>query len=504
MDGRGWNPVRTRIRGRAKSAELIAFVLALEERDRQDESERRRIDREVRREAKGATGLALLRAWLERAPGPSLGRRLDRVARLLGTLRWLLVTVGFFLGWAATAALLSIEVHEGRINVVLFLALLVGLPLGLLVLSGVGWVVSLRSGRSRGGRPSIGDWLRNAGFGRLVMKVSPPGLRSDLEVLFGRWKAHGNLHGRVQRDQLLVWSQILGLGFGVGSLAATLVFVVFTDLAFGWSTTLDVDPALVHHALAFMARPWGWLWPDASPSLELVESTRFFRVASADAIRFVDPILYGGWWPFLVMAIGFYSILPRLLFLAVLDRALSREVTRTIARTPGVERLLDRLETPVVESRADRAEGRTGRAEGGLVPEVDVQQWLADCEGASVSLVRWSEAASEERIRAIPGFRDQTIHEAGGRRSLEDDGAVVLGAADRGQAVAVMVRAWEPPLLDLLDFLSNLRMALGRDPSICVVLFDGDEEKRAAWRRKLSGLGDPRLRVARMGPTGDG
>ncbi|HEB89381.1 MAG TPA: DUF2868 domain-containing protein, partial [Deltaproteobacteria bacterium] len=238
-DGRGWNPVRTRIRGRAKPEELVALVLTLEERDRQDGSEWRRIDQEVRRQAMGATGLSLLRAWLERAPGAALRRRVERVATALAILRWLLAAVGFLLGWAAAAALLSIEVHEGRINIVLFLALLVWLPLALVVVGVAGWILSLRSGRSAA-HPSITDWLRSRGFGRLVMRFAPPTVRSDLNVLFGRWKTHGNLYGRVQRAQLLVWSQILGLGFGFGSLVATLVFVVFTDLAFGWSTTLDV------------------------------------------------------------------------------------------------------------------------------------------------------------------------------------------------------------------------------------------------------------------------
>ena len=451
----------------------------------------------------GATGLSLLRAWLERAPGAALRRRVERVATALAILRWLLAAVGFLLGWAAAAALLSIEVHEGRINIVLFLALLVWLPLALVVVGVAGWILSLRSGRSAA-HPSITDWLRSRGFGRLVMRFAPPTVRSDLNVLFGRWKTHGNLYGRVQRAQLLVWSQILGLGFGFGSLVATLVFVVFTDLAFGWSTTLDVDPARIHRALEAMARPWAWLWPEADPSLELVESTRFFRVASADAIHFVDPILYGGWWPFLVMAIVFYAILPRLLFLIGLDRVLSREGARAIARTPGVDRLLDRLETPIVESRAEEAEGRTGRVEAGLVPEVDPRAWLAGQGDEAVCIVRWADAASDECIRAALGLREQPIHEAGGRRSLEDDAAIILAAAERGPAVAIMVRAWEPPLLDLLDFLSNLRLALGREASICVVLFEGDEEKAHAWRRKLSGLGDPGLCVARTESTGGG
>ena len=475
----------------------MALVLALDERNGLSESERRRLDREIGSQLPEVTGFGLLRAWLAKAPGPALRGRIERVASSLRMLRWLLVSGGFFLGWLAAAALLSIEAHDGRINVVLCLALLVLVPLGMLVLAGLGWILSLRPVRSGSGT-SLGDWMRSAGLGRLVMRLVSPGVRSDLEVLLGRFSAQGRLYGRVQRGQLLVWSQILGLGFGLGSLAATLLFVVFTDLAFGWSTTLDVDAVAVHRALEFVARPWARLWPDASPSLDLVEATRFFRVESGNHVHFVDPIVFGGWWPFLVMAIGIYSVLPRLVALIGLDYWLSRELRRAMLLTPGVDRLFDRLETPIVESRAEEAEGETGRVETGLVPLVDGRRWLAEQGEPMVSVVRWAESASDSAIAEAMGIGDGSVREAGGRRSLEDDAAVIAESAASRRPVGVCVRAYEPPLLDLLDFLSSLRRALGSDLPICVFLFDGDDEQSDSWRRKLVTLGDPRLCVARM------
>ena len=47
------------------------------------------------------------------------------------------------------------------------------------------------------------------------------------------------------------------------------------------STTLRVDATTAHRVTATLALPWAWFWPDAVPSLELIERTRFFRIAPA-------------------------------------------------------------------------------------------------------------------------------------------------------------------------------------------------------------------------------
>src|SRR5690606_41422347 len=93
---------------------------------------------------------------------------------------------------------------------------------------------------------------------------------------------HQRVYAGVQKWALLRWSQTFALWFQLTALAVSLVLVVFTDLAFGWSTTLTTgDPLLdarrVHRATAVVAAPWRWFIPDAQPSLELIEVFRYFR-----------------------------------------------------------------------------------------------------------------------------------------------------------------------------------------------------------------------------------
>jgi hypothetical protein len=522
-------------RGRARPSELIALVLALEERDQQEERDRRRLDREIGARyadapdaATGpgaqAPGLPLLRFWLDHAPSLELQARIRRVRSSLSLLRWLLLGIGLFLGWAAASALLQFEVHEGRINIVLCLGLLVLLPLGMLVLAGLGALWSLRP--SNGGAGLSGGWRRFA-LARALMGLLPGSVRRDVEVLLGRMTAHSRLYARVQRAQLFVWSQAVGLAFSAGALSATLAFVVFTDLAFGWSTTLDVEPAQIHRLTSLLSAPWASFWPDASPSLELVESTRHFRVSAGPGaaagpeaegahIHFVDPILYGGWWPFLVAALVFYGLLPRLLVLGVGSRWLSREVRRAIALTPGVDRLIERLTTPIIETQATDPEAQIGRPEAGLVPLVEAADWIRERGGEAPIVVRWAEASTDEALVGLLGTAHLRVRDAGGRRTLAEDAALVAACgADPGSAgtgsigagasaqggVALCVRAYEPPVLEVLDFLADLRRAIGPERGLCVLLLEGTPADHDAWRHKLIELGDPGLCVAPLAPA---
>ena len=73
------------------------------------------------------------------------------------------------------------------------------------------------------------------------------------------------------------------------------------------------------------------------------------------------------------------------------------------------------------------------------------------------------------------------------------------------------MRAYEPPVLDVLDFLTDLRSAVGAGRAIAVFLLDGSSADHDAWRRKLTALGDARLVCAEVrspspgrGPGGSG
>lgn len=497
-----------RLRGSARLDELVGVLLTLEERGNLAPREQHRLDREIGSASSSLSGLERIRDWLARAPSESLGTRLRRFRSGLTGLSGLLLAVGVFLGWAAAGALLSIEVHAGRINIVLAFGLLVVLPFLAWLLSMLAWAASRILGRNAGW-PSLGAFVRRISVGRLALRMLPASIRQDIELVMGRMTAHGRLYGGVERGQLLVWSHVVGLGFVLGALVATFAFVVFTDLAFGWSSTLEIGADSVHRMARGLAAPWSAFWPEAVPSLELVEATRYFRAASADHIHVVDPIVYGGWWPFLVMSIAVYGLLPRLTGLLALRWTHAREIGRSIGLTPGVDRLLARLDHPFVAGQAAEAETEVGQLGADLVPEVEWVRWCADWhrQGAAVAAIRWAEilddAAVAQAVSRDPaqGGADAAqvprIFDAGGRRSLAEDAEAIDGVVAGGAHALLFVRGYEPPVLELLDFIGDWRRRAGDGARLCVVLVGADAGDVDTWRRKLIGLGDPGVVVAR-------
>jgi hypothetical protein len=104
-------------------------------------------------------------------------------------------------------------------------------------------------------------------------------------------------------------------------------------------------------------------------------------------------------------------------------------------------------------------------------------------------------------------FGHQEVRAAGGAAPVEDDRKLVDEAATKlrsGSGIVVVVKAWEPPLMELVDFLKQLRAAAPNRAPILIVpagvdsgtrITDGTTEQVEIWRRKIAGLGDPWLQV---------
>ena len=93
---------------------------------------------------------------------------------------------------------------------------------------------------------------------------------------------------------------------------------------------------------------------------------------------------------------------------------------------------------------------------------------------------------------------------AGGRQTTKQDQELVLGLCQqKPEGVGILVKAWEPPMLDFLDFVSSIRQQCGRKIPILVLLW-GEQDgitvpDRETWHQTLAGLADPDLHVESIG-----
>lgn len=496
-------------------ADVAVLAVALE-RDAQLPGEERR-SRNQRSsaivEAVGGDRLHKALAWLDDvcAEDSELQTLRVRVRHALGWVGILMSALGLLFGWVAAIGALYYD-GSGRINVLAVLAVFVFLP-GLMLIP-FGWAAlpSRWLAWVPGGN-ATGAFFRSVSPGRLgglALRWFPEESRRAWQRATGRVGAHRELYAGVQKWALLRWSQMFAIGFQVAAVTVAFWLVTFSDLAFGWSTTLTSgDPAedarCLHLGTSALAAPWSWALEAAEPSRELVRESRYFRAVVTDMTPGKAAFL-GGWWPFIILAMLFYGLLPRLMTLTISQRALNASVRGALLATPGLSVLLIRLRRAGVET----ASPETERWEApGASLQGDPAGVTALPEGPFGSVINWASLPIEGSVLAAFFGTERILH-AGGGSTLAHDKEVARGVAmSRGESdsVAIVVKAWEPPLLEFVDFVHALRSALGRGPEIVVVplSLDSTATPQAAlpaqvgiWRDKLEQAGDPWLRVVEL------
>lgn len=504
-----------RFRSQPTPADLVALARALEldeartrdERDMRDRHLVENLPADLERRA------SLPLAWLdaECAGNQALADRREGAQQAMV---WAGVALGAAGGLSGTAVALGAFFYDGggRVNVVSLLGLLVVVP-GLLLLP---FLFALLPPRWLGwlpGAAAVSALVRALSPGRLgflLLKRMPASWREAVEVFTADIAAGQQLRGRLRKWLVMRWTQTYALAFQVAALATALALVAFTDLIFGWSTTLASgdpirDANRMHGVVAAISAPWAWVFDEAVPSPALIAQSRYYR-SVADAITTAEATLLGGWWTFVVMAMFTYGLLPRLIALGVARSGLRAAVRAAFVATPGVGMLVRRLHAARVQTSA---ESREACANGEAASGAPVAQAHPPRKagGAPALILNWAEVPwgaqhPSSALGQVPVFP------AGGAASLESDREVIARLRrlelPADAEVVVLVRAWEPPLLELADFLREARRALGRERLI-VVQPVGEEGSAPGpaqvdmWRRSLQRVGDPWLRVALPG-----
>ncbi len=344
----------------------------------------------------------LLAQWLE-AHGPPGRPPLEHLPLLLAL-------AGFALGASLMAGLLEIQPLQ-RINIWWWLLFAVALPL-------LAWLIGL--------------WLGLRG----------PEQRLGWSLLIARlpdaWRAALNRPLLALTFQTLL--QHFSLWFALGLLACFGAYLLLTDLAFGWASTLDIGATGVHRLVQALAWPWHALWPAAVPDLSLVEHSRFRHERPLGDL----PGLSGQWWRFLLMCLLVYVLLPRILAYLWLRLRLARAQARLFRQDPCLAGWWQRLHLPLAERRSEpvrqaspESETTTGETEHALPPIDHLLCW-------NQWQPRWLEAARARLPRPL---------------AKQDCTPAEQWPAQRGAAVLLLCQAWEPPTGELADFCERMQEA---------------------------------------------
>jgi Protein of unknown function (DUF2868) len=451
---------------------------------------RRQRDREIGRELPSGDRAKRVRLWwrrVERGAVAPVG------AHLQSARRWLsLVALGVGLLGGGAIALVAFR-YDGTypVNVVRLLGLLVVPQTVMLILT-----LCLVPGRIPGLRfvqdalVTINPGAVIAGVYRHFAKSSP-----GAPKLFAWASARSTTTRRFAKWQMLHWSQIAAVAFNLAVIGTAAALIAFTDLAFGWSTTLPVGSDDVTRFVTAVARPWAALLPSAVPDAELVERSQFFRLEGGNSFDSDASRVLAGWWSFTLLTVVVYGLIPRIVLLLVAAWRVRAAARTLLLEDPHVTALLDRLDAPDVETRGIVGASDPAPRPGPLAPTGAV------VHGAANGVI-WSHGISADAARELArrqlGLELGVLIEAGDGPSLESERTALKAIAKGARAIIVFTPAWEPPLLEFADFLSELRSRVGASVSIVVVpVGEGAAPvtsiERDTWARAVARVGDPRI-----------
>jgi len=425
------------------------------------------------------------------------------VATALRGVRAALAIAGVVLGWGAATALLR---YDGRqpVNVWDFLLVFVGVQLLLLALLLSSFFLPLAAigapiaGLFRGALAAIYPRIAGRALGWTSGRVA------EWRALWHRLRSRRSLYHRVEPWLLLGLTQTFGVAFNAGALFGCLRLIVFSDIAFSWSTTLiELDAARFHGIVHALAAPFAWIWPDADPSIALVEATRYSRLEGAYLLsggrRAAHPEIVGGWWPFLIASLAFYGLLPRCITFLVARLRSARLLSRMPLDDVEVTRALHRLSEPHVETVRSSPEEPPRAAGGETAPAAPIEG------GTPCTIVLWRDVparpALQEAVARQTRCAVSEVRSAGGRDY--DEAQSDWAALPQDRPVAVVAEGWEAPDKGVLRLLSALRRALGPRTHLLVLLAEVKEDavlpaqpaEVRIWRQALAPLEDPYLAV---------
>ena len=424
--------------------------------------------------------ILLLENWTEAhrhlLPAPLMS---ERLTKFLSSATRILLIIAFFLGIFSGVGLLRYSGDE-PVNLLYFLGAVFFLPLVTMTMTL--WAM-MRASQA----DSLLVHLSPAYWMERIILLLPAKNREvvqnlQINPLIGNWIV-------IRR------SQELALAFSLGLFIALIGVVASEDIAFGWSTTLQITPEEFHHFLSMIALPWREFFPQALPSLELIEKSHYFRLGgklSSDMIS--SAMLLGEWWKFLAMTTLFYALILRFLLFLLASSGLRRAIGRATLSIEGVRDMLRQMQEPLISMEAPVLE-----------PLLETNEHLDIVVGKSIeehydAVIGW--AFDRELLMIfseLEGIDAKGIYEAGGLHSLEED-QEVIDSADGD--ILFYVKAWEPPTMDFIDFLTTLSQKKSRSITL-YPLGTVEQDYRAAddafeiWAQKVDKLKAANIRMKR-------
>ena len=335
------------------------------------------------------------------------------------------------------------------------------------------------------------------------------GQRASVGHAFGIFKARSSVYGFLFYWPLFILSQLFAIGFNVGLLAATLLKISTSDLAFGWQSTMQFSVEAIHRAVMLAALPWSWFVSRESsyPSLAEIEGS---RIILKEGIYHLTTGNLIAWWPFLVFCLLFYGLFIRLT-LFITGRILERTSLRKLKfDTPAFLALARRMKTPLVSTQAapERRQTETKNLS---------ESWRHPSPPSPSHLVPQTVLIPDDIYALCPREKLESLLQSRGLTiknthsfmlNYDADRQLLQLLADkqwaREEGIFILMEGWMVPLVDFLSFLKELRKIMPHNCIIYLGLVGRPDatvftpvapEDFTIWQKKIEAIGDPYLTI---------
>ncbi|SFZ97632.1 hypothetical protein MNB_SV-5-596 [hydrothermal vent metagenome] len=396
----------------------------------------------------------------------------DRVNSYLYGVTLTFTIIAFMLGVFSGITLLNYNGSE-PVNVVYFMAMVILLPLVTIFLT-IFSMYKVNSSTAMLIHLSPAFWMEKV-FALLPNKLKNKREDSNFELAIS--------------PLILNWlvikrSQVMALFFSFGLLLSLLAMVATKDIAFAWSTTLDISPETFHSMLGSISFAWKDIFPWAVPSLELIQNSQYYRLGDGLSSSMIENAsLLGEWWKFLFVATIFYAIFLRFIVFLFSSYFLKKAIVKSFMLIDGAQKLLNDMNEAIVSTSSIDKERRF------VSKNIEYAQTISTLNSSYDFILAW--AINRDKIVLINdsvNVMSQNIFEVGGSNSFEKDNSIVNRT--KGE-VLLYVKAWEPPTMDFIDFVEMLIpnvdkiivMPIGTSDD-----FTAREKDLNVWARKLFSL----------------
>jgi len=402
-------------------------------------------------------------------------------SRILTCMTYLMILSGLIIG--ITTAYTFLAYHGTTpVNVTGFTVIFIFLP-AVLFLSALFWNVyrKLTHNRTSGERfiyksvsclafNVVPEVIKRAG--RAVSHRNPENI--DYLVSFVRIKIQ-------EYNQLFFWpfsilTSLFAFSFSTGALGGTFLKIVISDMAFGWQSTLITSGKSVHDIVSLMALPWSWVIPGFSaPTLEQIEGSRIILKHGIHALATQD---LASWWPFLCAGILFYAVIPRGIIM-ITGYFLQQQVINNLDfTTPKFRQVIARMKSPVIN--IDAREIPLNRGKNRVPPKDEkikssLVQKRKTMSGKTLLLFSDNVYSREQVEKIIKGVEHNLLLDVQEVMDIslewENDEAKVARAGEfLTDQVIIVHEVWQPPIRELLLYLSQLKSAVHEKTPLYILL----------------------------------